>query len=174
MLASALAIEPQFADALTLLGLIKMQNQELQAAQGYFERAVHIDPTASRAYVGLGVIYNHQARYDDAMRASERAQALSPRSWQGYFEMARASIGQGMYQKALQFAKQAEKLGGDKFAALHLTKACALVSLKFYKEAKAELQTFLSREPKGAGAEQAQNLLAQIDAGHDTTIASAH
>ena len=164
LLDEALVIEPHFAEALVLRGTIRMQQQDLEQAQAYLEKAVHVDPWYSPAYVHLAAVYNHEGRYDDAMRASERGLTLSPRSWQGYFEMAKASVAKGMYQKALQLARQAERLGGNGFAGLHLVKACALYPMKLYKDARYELQAVVSREPKGQSAQQAQTLLAQIDA----------
>ncbi len=177
LLENALIIEPEFADALTLRGYIKMQNDELEEAEQYLEHAVRIDPSSPGAYVALGAVYNHEGRFDDALQVSERGTSLSPRSWQGYFEMARAAVGKGMYQKALLLARQAEGLGGNSFASLHLVKACALYPMKLYKDARYELQTALSHGPKGANAKQAQALLAQIDAatkGSEMAVAAVH
>lgn len=161
---AALMIEPQYPDALTLRAFIAMQKGDLNSAQQYLERAVHIDPNCSEAYIGLGAVYNHQGRFDDAMRASQRSLTLSPKSWQAYFEMAKANIAKGMYARGLQFARQAQRLSGNSFAAIHLVKAYALIPMRFYKDARYEVQAFLSHEPKGTSAEQAQALLAQIDA----------
>lgn len=160
----ALQIEPHFADALSLRGLLDIQKADLADAQQYLEAATHVDPTYSPAYIALGAVYNHEGRFDDAVRASERGLSLSPRSWQAYFEMAKASVSKGMYQKALQFARQAQRLGGNSFASLHLVKACALYPMKLYQDARYEIQAVLTREPKGTSARQAQALLAEIEA----------
>lgn len=160
----ALQIEPHFADALTLRGHLELANGSIASAQQDFEDAVHIDPACGKAYVGLSIAYNHQGRFDDAMRASQRSLSLIPKSWQAYFEMAKASIAKGMYAQGLQLARQAQRLSGNSFAAVHLIKAYALVPMRLYKDAKYELQAFLSREPKGSGAQQAQTLLAQVEA----------
>lgn len=163
LLDCALQIDPQYAEALTLRGLIEKSEGDLAGAQQDLERAVQIDPNYSNAYVELGAVYNHQGRFDDAMLASERGLTLSPRSWQGYFEMAKASIGKGMYEKGLQLAAQAQRLSGNSFAAVHLIKAYALLPMRFYKDARYELRAFLSREPNSSNAKQAQMLLAEID-----------
>lgn len=171
----ALQIEPRFADALTLRGVLEMQKADLEEAQQYLEAAIHIDPSYSAAYIALGAVYNHEGRFDDAIRASQRGVSLSPRSWQAYFEMAKASVSKGMYQKALQFARQAQRLGGNSFASLHLVKACALFPMKLYKDARYEVQAVMTREPKGTSAKQAQALLAEIDAAESPiTVAAAN
>jgi lipopolysaccharide biosynthesis regulator YciM len=170
----ALLIDPEFAAALTLRGLIAMQKNDLPAAQHDLERAARVDPNFSATFIALGAVYNHEGQYDQALQSSQHGVALAPRSWQGYFEMAKAAIAKGMYEKGLQFAKQAERLGGSPFAGLHLVKAYALVPMKLYKDAKYELQACLSREPKGVNADRAHTLLAELAAADDTTLAAAH
>jgi tetratricopeptide (TPR) repeat protein len=170
----ALQIEPQYADALALRGLIELGTSKLDEAQADFERAIQIDPACSSAYIALGAIYNHQGRFDDAMRVSQRSLVLTPKSWQSYFEMAKASIAKGMYAQGLRFARQAQRLSGNSFAAVHLVKAYALVPMRLYKSARYELQTFMSHQPSADGAKQAQELLAQIDAETPVSLAEAH
>jgi tetratricopeptide (TPR) repeat protein len=170
LLDSALQIDPQYAEALTLRGSIEMSQGDLSGAQQDLERAVQVDPNYSGAYVELGAIYNHQGRFDDATGVSERGLTISPRSWQGYFEMAKAAIGKGMYEKGLQLAARAQRLSGNSFAAVHLIKAYALLPMRFYKDAKYELQAFLSREPNSSNARQAQMLLAEIDSMPSSTV----
>ena len=164
LLDQALQIDPQYADALTMRGLIELGISKTDDARTDFERAIQIDPSCSRAYVALGAVYNHEGRFDEAMRASQRSLALSPRSWQSYFEMAKAAIGRGMYAEGLQFAREAQRLSGNSFAAVHLVKAYALMPMRLYKAARYELQAFLSHHPDGSDTEQARTLLAQIDA----------
>jgi tetratricopeptide (TPR) repeat protein len=164
LVSEALQIDPRFADALTLRGYIELTSANFASAQQDFESAVRIDPNCENAYVGLSAAYNHLGRFDEAMRASERSLSLSPKSWQAYFEMAKASIAKGMYTQGLQLARQAQRLSGNSFAAVHLIKAYALVPMRFYKDAKFELQAFLSREPKGDSAQQAKTLLAEVEA----------
>ncbi len=173
LLDNALQIDPQYAQALTLRGQIEMSEGDLPSAQQDLESAVRIDPNYGSAYISLDAIYNHEGRFDDAMRVSQRSLTLVPKSWQGYFEMAKASVGKGMYEKGLQLAAQAQRLSGNSFATVHLIKAYALVPMRLYKEARYELQAFLSREPNSTGAQQAQTLLAQIDS-MPATAESAH
>jgi tetratricopeptide (TPR) repeat protein len=176
LLQSALLIEPEFAGALTLRGYIEMamENCDLQAAQQDLEHAARIDTASPAGFVALGALYNREGRFDDALQASQRGTALSPRTWQGYYEMARASVGKEMYRKALQLLRQAERLGGSRFAGLHLVKACALYQLKLYQNARNELDSVLSREPKSTNAKQAAAVLAEIDAATRTTIPAGH
>ena len=172
LLERALQIYPQFAEALTLRGLLQLRANHIDQGRQDFEQAIQYDPTYGPAYVALGAAYNAQAHYDDALRTLELGTAISPLAWQGYYEMARASIGKGFYDKGLQFADRAEQLNGNHLAAIHLLKAYAMIPLKFYSRAKEELQAYLQHEPRGGNAEQARHLLAQLNAaevGHSQT-----
>lgn len=160
----ALQIEPRYADALALRGFLELNTANIAPAEQDFEQAIHFDPNDGTAYLGLSVAYNHEGRFDDAMRASQRTLSLIPKSWQAYFEMAKASVAKGMYLQGLELARQAQRLCGNSFAAVHLIKAYALVPMRLYKDAKYELQAFLSRDPQGTAATQAQALLAQVEA----------
>ena len=159
----ALLIETEFAAALALRGFISMQAHNLDAAEHDLEHATQIDSSLGSAYVALAAVYNHQGRVDDAWRAAQRATALSPQVWQGYFEMARSALSKGRYLEALEFASRAERQGGGGFYALHLVKAGALYSLKMHNDARYEAQQALARS-KGADAQPAQTLLAEINA----------
>jgi tetratricopeptide (TPR) repeat protein len=160
----ALQIYPPFAEALTLRGLLQLRANHIDLGRQDFEQAIQFDPNYGPAYFALGAAYNAQAHYDDALRTLELGTAISPTTWQGYYEMARASIAKGLYDKGLQFADKAEQLNGNRWAAIHLLKAYAMIPLKFYGRAKEELQAYLQREPKGGNAEQARHLLAQLNA----------
>ena len=124
---------------------------------------MQIDPYHGPAYSTLASVYNLQGRYDDALRTLDEGVTLAPRFWQIYFEMAKASIGKRLYSKGLQLMDTAERLGGYNYPEIHLVRAYALVPLNFYSEARAELQTFLSRQPKGENAEWARQLLASLE-----------
>jgi tetratricopeptide (TPR) repeat protein len=159
-----LQMYPQFADALTLQAVMQLNHGNVADARDLLERAIHIDSTQAAAYIALAAVYNHEGRFDDALRTSEKGLSLAPRAWQAYLEMAKASIAKSMYQTGLKLIRQAQRLGGNTYAEVHLMKAYALVPLKLYKDARYELQASLSRERTGAVAEQAQRMLAQLNA----------
>lgn len=168
---AALQIDDEFAEALTLRGIIEMHKGNLAGGQDFLESAVKADPSESAAYVALAAIYNHNGRFEDAMHASQKGLSLAPRTWQAYLEMAKASIAKSMYQSGLKFLRQAERLGGGTHAEVHLLKAYALVPLKLYKEAKYELQASMARDRHGDVGNKAQQLLAKVDSlqsGEDT------
>jgi tetratricopeptide (TPR) repeat protein len=167
----ALAIYPQFAEALTLQALLYMQKNDLLQSEKNLESAIQYDPSYAMAYLALGTVFNSLGHYDDATRTLERSVSISPNAWQNYFEMAKAYLGKGMYAKALQLANKAQSLGPSNFGPIHLLKAYAMMPQKLYRDATQELQAFLSKAPQGQSAEQAQKMLAQAQAAE---LASEH
>ena len=164
-IARALELHPPFAEALTLRGVLKLDAKSLEEARADFEKAVEADPGYAMAHIALGSAYNHLARFDDALRALDRGVALSPVAWQGYFEMGKAFIGKGDYQAALRQLTKAETFSvGNPFAGIHLLKAHALLALKDYSLAMAELQAYLDRDPSGSNALEARQTMEKVRA----------
>jgi tetratricopeptide (TPR) repeat protein len=139
-----------------------LRHQNTQAAIEDFQRSIEIDLSYPVAYSAMGSVFNSPGKFDEAARVADRAVTLNPAGWQGCFEMARSFMGRGMYEKALQLAERAEALGASGFATLHLLKAYAMVPLRRYKEADAELQAFLSRPPQGQDTSSVKQLLSQV------------
>ena len=171
---AALQIDEDFPDALTLRGVIELNKPNIPLGQQFLEHAIKVDPSDSAAYIALAAVYNHQGRFDEAMLASQKGLSLSPRTWQAYVELAKASIAKSMYENGLKFIRQAERLGGNTYAGIHLLKAYALIPMKLYKEARYELQASIARERHGQMADQAKQILAQLDALEVAEIEKQH
>jgi tetratricopeptide (TPR) repeat protein len=163
-LAKALEIHPEYAEALTLRGIMTLNNGNAEAASKDFEAAIAADHAYATSYLALGAAYNALNRFDDALRTIDRGVALSPASWQGYFEMGKAFAGKGNYESALRMLQKAQALAPKEYAPIHLVKAHAQLALKNYPEAMVELQMFLDREPAGPNSAQAQDTLARVKA----------
>lgn len=124
------------------------------------QAAIRSDPTYGLAYLVLSHLYNSQRRFDDAIEMAQRASALMPDDWLVPYEMCRSLMEKGQYATALNVSDAA--LRTNRGAMLHVAKAHALIGLKRYPEAVAELRTYLSYEPAGEGSQDAHNLLHRI------------
>src|SRR5205085_2992102 len=91
--AKALEIWPKFAQALTMRGLLKLDEGHAAEALPDLEQSVEVDNGYAMGQIVLGAAYNTLDRFDDAIRVLDRGVALSPASWQGYFELGRAYLG---------------------------------------------------------------------------------
>jgi len=163
-LQKALEIYPAYAPALTLRGVLSMDNNDLTAAVEDFDRAIHADDSYAVAYGAMASALNRLSKFDDALRAAERASSLSPNSWQPYFEMAKSYIAKSDYQRALQQLTDAQEHLTREYPALHLVRANALLGLKNYPDAANELKIFLKIAPRDPNASAAQETLGQINA----------
>ena len=162
--AKALAIYPQYAEALALRGILQLDQKNVDGARTDLEEAIKDDPGYAMAYVILGAAYNLQSQFDSAVRTLDRGVALSPTSWQGYYELGKAYLGQGDFEGSLRQLDKAQEFAPKAYAPLHLVKAHALLGLKDYTSAVTELEAYLANSPKGEGSDQARDTLQKVRA----------
>jgi Flp pilus assembly protein TadD len=162
--AEALAIYPAYSEALALRGVLKLDANNAQAAVDDLDHAIKADAGNSMAYLALGAAFNSLSRYDDAIRTIERGITLSPDSWQAYFEMAKAYVGKGDFETALKQLDKSQELNKKDYPMLHLVRAHALLGLKDYPEAMAELQWYLDKDPGGSNAAEVRETLDKVRA----------
>ena len=158
--ARALELFPSYADALTLRAILNLSNN-LPVAIADLEKAIQSDGNYALAYTVLGSALNMQSKFDEALKTLERGQSLSPDSWQSYFEMAKSYLGKTDYQAALRQLERAESLAPAEYPPIRLVRAQALIALKQYADAMADLQAFLQKDPSGPNSEAAQHMLQQ-------------
>ena len=163
-LAKALQIFPNYAQALTLRGLLALQDNKVDQASGDLEQAIKNDYSYGQAYIVLGATYNLMQRFDDALRVLERGTALLPASWQAYLELSKALLGKGQFEAALRQVNKASALAPPSYGALHLVKAHALLGVKNYDQAVIELEQYLGSKPDSIESAKARETLNQVRA----------
>ncbi len=154
----ALAISPEYARALTLRGILEMNDGAKEAAMADFDHSIKADANYAMAYMAMGAAMNDMGKYVEAARTLMRATVLDPTAWQAYFELAKSSLGQANYKDALNYVTKASQISQE-YAPIHLVKAHALLGLKMYQEAITELEVYLVREPSGPGSDAARKAL---------------
>ena len=77
--------------------------------------------------------------------------------------MGKSFLAKGNYQAALQQFDKTQQLQ-PQYTLVHLVKAHAMLGLKNYTNAMAELETYLEHEPKGSQSEQARETLGKVRA----------
>jgi Tfp pilus assembly protein PilF len=159
----ALREYPRYADALTLRGILRLDEKKYDDAGRDLEQAIQDDPNYATAYVALGATYNLLSRWDDALRVLNRGTTLNPTAWQAYFEMGKSFMGKGDYQAALRQLDKTEQLQ-PQYMLVHLVRAHALLGLKSYTNAMAELEAYLEHEPDGENSQQARETLDKVKA----------
>jgi predicted Zn-dependent protease len=157
----AIELYPNFAEALTLRGILEINAKENEQGQADLQKAIQLDPNFGLAYFAMGAALNQAGRFDDAVRTLERGVIVKPDGWQGFFELSKANLAKGDFKAALKNATTAEKLSDDAYAPIHVVKAHALMGMEQYQTAVAELERYLNREPQGDIAASARRTLDQ-------------
>jgi tetratricopeptide (TPR) repeat protein len=163
-LAKALEIYPEYAAALTLHGVLSLDQDKTQTAVDDFDKAIHSDPSFALAYTGMAAAMNQLKKFDEALRSADRAVTLAPRAWQTYFEMAKAYVGKADYPTALKQLIKAQEFVPTDYAPIHLVRAHALMAIQNYNDAVNELQAFLSLAPQDPNAGLARQALEKVKA----------
>jgi tetratricopeptide (TPR) repeat protein len=166
----ALAKAPQFAAALTLRGILEMNQGKYQEALSDLEQAVTADPGYARAYIAQGAVLNLEEKFDDAIRSLQSGARLAPDSWQGYFELSKTMLAKDQFEESLKYATKAAAIMND-FPEIRMVKGCALLGMHRYQEAANELEHFLAAEPSGPQADYARATLNQARALLSTSAA---
>ncbi|HZQ91305.1 MAG TPA: tetratricopeptide repeat protein [Terriglobales bacterium] len=160
----ALAIYPNFAEALTVRAIIELDQSKTDAALADLQKAINADPGYPMQYLVMGAAFNMLSRFDEAIRTLERGTSLAPNSWQGYYELGRAHLGKAEYKEALKYLNQAEDMAPRDYAPVHLARANLFLAMKDYPEAMNELENYLKRDPQGPNSPAAREALQDIKA----------
>ena len=72
----AVELDRRNADYLNSLGIAHSENQEVEAAEDAFRRALKVRPTYAEAHYNLAKLLRQQGRLDQALAEYERAHAL--------------------------------------------------------------------------------------------------
>lgn len=158
----ALGVYPDYAQALTLRGVLKMRKGETSEAQPDLEKAVELDYADDMGFVALASLYNTQKKYAEAAQVLDRGIAIHPDSWQAQMELARAYVGRKDGEAALRALAKCEKRAPSEAHYLHLLRSQALTIQRNYPAAISELESFLRSEPTGENSEPARKMLAQL------------
>jgi tetratricopeptide (TPR) repeat protein len=78
-LGQALALAPEHAGALHLLGVVNFRQGRIDEAAALMERSIAASPKTALYHRNICEVYRSLGRYDDALAAGHRAVGLTPR-----------------------------------------------------------------------------------------------
>jgi tetratricopeptide (TPR) repeat protein len=160
----ALGLYPDYAQALTLRGVMNLQRGNTQSAEPDLQKAVELDYSDDMSFVALASLYNTEGKFDKALQILDRGMSVHPNSWQALLEKARAEVGTHQYDDALKTIAKAQNYAPPAAAYLHLFRAQALLGQRNVPGAITEIQTYLAKEPQGENAEVARKMLVKLGA----------
>jgi adenylate cyclase len=154
MFEKAIALDPQYAEAHAMLGVVYWWNganqwsptpQAWEQAFALGQQAVTLNDSVFAAHVLLGAIYMGKKQYEQATVEAERAISLAPNSSQGYVTLVAVLNVTGQAEKAIEVIKQAQRLDPHSWVLYQMTLGWSYLLTRRHDEAIATQQRVLSR-----------------------------
>jgi tetratricopeptide (TPR) repeat protein len=84
-----LSSDPNNAEALLLLGTVRVEQQRYSEAETLFQRVVQLDPNAAAGHIALGRIYLAEDKLSPALEQYKQAEQLAPQNTEVHTILAR-------------------------------------------------------------------------------------
>lgn len=107
--------QPVTAVVLNKIGIAYQQQNELDTAKKYYDRATKTDPQYAEAINNVGTVFYARKSYSRAIRAYKRALALRPHSASIYSNLGTAWFARHNYKLAFENYQQAAELDPEIF-----------------------------------------------------------
>ena len=156
MLEKAIALDPQYAEAIAYLGYAYYREhasrwsadpQTLERALTLVQQAIVLDESLPVAHSFLSMIYAQKQQYDQALTEAARAITLDPNNAESYRTQGYALIVMGRPEDALRMMEQAMRLNPHYPPVYLFQLGVAYRYTGRYAEAVATLKQFLTRSP---------------------------
>jgi tetratricopeptide (TPR) repeat protein len=143
LISDALAIAPDRADALHMLGLVRRGQGRNAEAEQLYRRSIELDPAQPATHYNLGVLYRSMARPALAVAALREAVRLKPNYTTAHLALGLALHDQNLLEDAEKQYRQALRLQPNYLMARQSLGA-VLNDLKRPKEAESVLRSALA------------------------------
>jgi tetratricopeptide (TPR) repeat protein len=146
-----LALEPDHADALHLLGVLASQIGRHDVAVDLIDRAIALDRTSPRYHSNRGLALAGLQRFAEAVASYDRALSLRPDDAEVFYNRGNALLALGRPDEALGSYERALRARPD-YAEAICNRGAALAALGRNEEALASYDRVLARHPDHAEA----------------------
>ena len=145
----ALAIDPDHADTLHLMGLLSLDAQQYDHALEWISRALEREPGNAEAWKDRGNVLIELKRPADAVQNFERALKLDPRHWDAAYRCGFLLYELGRHTEAIAYFDLVDRLQPNQAVILEI-RAAVLHRLKRFDEALADNQRAHALNPRNA------------------------
>ena len=163
-LSAALASFACYADALTLKSVLELSAGQPKIAADEAQHAIHCDGSNGKAYFVLGAAFNALGQHQDAIRTLNEGIRFQPEAWQPYYELGKSFLAMNRGSEAVSQLNRAAQLAKNSFPQIYVALASALMSIRDYANARAQLLLFLKMAPSNPDAGKIKTLVARIEA----------
>lgn len=150
-LTSLLALAPDHADAIRMLGAAALRRGDHATAVDCFRRVIAVWPDDAALRINLGIALHEHGEADQALAHLRHACELAPDSSSAWFNLGKALEKQAYTEDGVEAFRRTLKVDRSHVAA-RLSLARALVSLGQVEAAVAEFREVLRRDPRNAEA----------------------
>lgn len=148
----ALALYPEYFQALAERGNLLMQHNKLAEALADFDRALRINDKYSPALRGAGYCNIQQRKYEVAVGQLEKSLLYEPKVALSHMLLGYANLSLKRHEQAKLSLQQALKIGGDSIARARVYLAEVFAHEQKFKEAADEIRAYLRLKPDAADA----------------------
>jgi tetratricopeptide (TPR) repeat protein len=148
-LRSELAVDPDSAEALSLLAICLAMREAWDEATAAAGRAIGVAPDWAFPHYAMARVLEDRGQLDGSEQAIAEAIRLDPRHAGFFVTLARIRLEKGNWTEALAAAEHAQNLDPEDTGAANL-RAMALVKLGRKADARSALGSTLAREPDNA------------------------
>ena len=138
--------EPDYFEALHLLGVVALQTRKTQESVELITKAISLNPNVAAAHVNLGSALIALTRFAEALPRFDNAIALRPDFAEAHGNRAAALNALKRYEQALESCDNAISLRED-YPEAHNNRADALNALKRHEEAISSCDRAIALQP---------------------------
>jgi Tfp pilus assembly protein PilF len=158
----AIAICPDYPDALNNLGTYFHRAGDYQTALGYFNRAIDIDPGLYAGWVNMSGSLTGLGRFKEALEAVNNALELRPKDLPGTSQAALVHFYMRDYPTATRYFKKVLELDPASASTPQLFLAHMALGQRKLDEAEAYLRNYLQLHPNSPRAEEVRSTLQNV------------
>lgn len=142
-----LAQSPNHAELIHRLGLLQMEQGNLQTAMDWIEKSIALNGTNASYFSNYAVVMNKLKHFEAALLCADTAISMKPTFAAAYSNRGNALLGLQRFEEALQCYQKALQLD-PRFTQAHLNKSIALKEQGRYGEALQTLAAALHYAPQ--------------------------
>ena len=159
-LSKAVALSPNFTQALSELGMQYLKLGQMDKAAETFETLLKLKPSDSVAQQNLGIALFNQKKFEDAETHLRQALKLNGPTAHYYLGLTLVSLKR--YPDAQAELELAVKNGGENLALAHKYLGGLYMAAHRKKEAADELEKYLQLDPKAPEAEKIKTTIKEL------------
>jgi len=158
----AVALYPKFVPALSDLGTLYLQLNEMSKLEETMEALLKLEPSDSRAHLNLGISLFNQKKFPEAESHLREAIKLRSADAAAHYYLGMTLVSVKQYPEAEKELELAISNGGENLPLAHKYLGGLYLSSKKNQQAADELEKYLKLDPKAADAERIRGTIKDL------------